>query len=270
MTERDGAPRPYSIASRLEQRAPHLFVGELTEDWYQGRAAVGGLTAALLARAMEVDAAEGRPLRTLHTTFCAPATAGEIELRTEIVRSGRSVAFVRAKMERAGEPIAMATATFARERRSSAQSFAPPPLGLPPVEAVEDGPEVLYIPDFCRYLEFRQAIGQPAFSGSEEAYVGGWCRLREGPVTAEAAMVPLLMDAWAPAALSRHPRWAPCASIEMFIQLHAVLRDVELDWVGYEARSEHLDGGYADEQSALYFADGRPIATARQLIAIFD
>jgi len=266
----DAAPRPFSVASRLEEAGPHRYVGELTEDWYQGRAAVGGLTSALLTRAMQLDAAQGRPLRTLHTTFCAPATAGEFAIDTDVVRAGRSVAFVRATMHRDGDAIAIATATFARERRSFAEPFAPTPLALPVVDEVEDGPEALYIPAFCRYLEFRQAIGGAAFSGAEEAHVGGWCRLREGPVAAEAAVVPLLLDSWAPAALSRHPRWAPCASIDIFVQLHEVLDGEPLDWVGYEARSEHLASGYADEQASLHFPDGRKIATARQLIAIFE
>ena len=189
---------------------------------------------------------------------------------TEVVREGRSVAFMRARLEREDEVLAIATATFARERRSFAESFEPPRLALPPVDEVAPGPEALFLPSFSRYFQFRQAIGQEAFSGGAEAHVGGWCRLREGPVRAEAALVPVMLDSWAPAALSRHPRWAPCASIDIFVQLHRVLDGSPIDWLGYEAHSAHLDSGYADERATLYDADGRAIASAKQLIAIFD
>lgn len=270
MIEERPRDRPFSVASAVTPVGPHRFAGELTEDWYQGRALYGGLTAAILLRAMEAGAGEGRPVRTLHAAFCAPATAGPFEVVTEVVREGRSVAFARARLERDGEVLALGTATFARERRSFAERFEPPRLALPPVDEVPSGPDVLYLPSFSRYFEFRQALGHEAFTGAPEAHVGGWCRLREGPVPAEAALAPLFLDSWAPAALSRHPRWAPCASIDLFVQLHQVLDGAPLDWLGYEARSQHLESGYADEQAALYDAEGRLVASAKQLIAIFD
>ncbi len=264
------AERPFAVASAFERRGPNRYSLELSEDWYQGRAVYGGLTAAIMARVMEAEAGEGKLLRTLHTTFCAPATAGAVEVQTDVVRSGRSVAFVRARMEQGGVPIAIATATFARHRLSSVESYASPRLELPSVAQVASGPEALYIPAFSRYFEFRQALGHPAFSGGADAHVAGWCRLREGPVEAQAALAPLFLDSWAPAALSRHPHWAPCASIDLFVQIHAALDGEPIDWLGYEARSENLDSGYADERATLYFADGRPMASSRQLIAIFD
>lgn len=262
--------RPFPIASTFERDGSGVYRGVLSEDWYQGRAVYGGLTAAILARAMAAEAGRGRPLRSFHATFCAPATAGPVEVSVDVVRAGRSVAFVRSRMERDGEPVAIATATFARDRRSTLTGGEAPRLSLPCIDDVADGPEVLYIPAFCRYFEFRQALGHPSFSGGPEAHLGGWCRVRGGPLPAEAPLVLALLDSWAPAALSRHPRWAPCASIDLFVQMHAVLDGVGVEWLGYEARSRHVEGGYADETATLYFADGRPIATARQLIAVFD
>ena len=262
--------RPFGVASAFERGDDGVYRGALSEDWYQGRAVYGGLTAAILERAMETEAGQGRPLRSFHATFCAPATAGPAEVRVHVMRAGRSVAFVRSELVRDGEPLALATATFARERRSAIEGGDAPRLELPPVESVADGPEALYIPAFCRYFEFRQALGHPSFSGGPEAHVGGWCRARGEPVAIGAPLVLALLDAWAPAALSRHPRWAPCASIDMFVQLHASLDGSEVGWLGYEARSHHVESGYADERATLYFEDGRPIASARQLIAIFD
>ncbi|MEZ4339430.1 MAG: thioesterase family protein, partial [Sandaracinaceae bacterium] len=84
MHEERPRDRPFSVASRFEPVGPNRFRGELTEDWYQGRALYGGLTAAILVRAMETHAGEARPLRMLHATFCAPATAGPAEVITEV------------------------------------------------------------------------------------------------------------------------------------------------------------------------------------------
>lgn len=264
------AARPFAVASRFEAASSGIYAGELSEDWYQGRAVYGGLVAGIMANAMGAEAGDGRSLRTLHATFCAPATAGPAEVRTEIVRKGRSIAFVRARLERDGTPLAIATGTFAR-RRTSTLAIEAARRPLRAVEEVEDGPEVLYIPAFCRHLEFRQASGPAAFSGGDEAAVAGWCRLREGPLVPHPALAMALLDAWAPAALSCHPRWVPCASIDLFVQVHADLTDEgPVDWLAYEARSQQADGGYADERSTLAFPDGRPIASARQLVAIFD
>src|SRR5690606_39084645 len=137
---------PFEVASRFARLTEGRFAGALEEGWYQGRGAYGGLVAAILARAIEAghDAQQG--LRTLHVSFCAPATAGAAEVIVEPVRRGRSVSTARATMHRQGETIASAMATLATPRKDKLGYRARPMPTLPPPRAVADGPEVLYLP----------------------------------------------------------------------------------------------------------------------------
>ncbi len=242
----------------------------LREDWYQGRGVYGGLVSAILARAMGATLADGRPLRTVHVAFTAPATAGPAEVQVERVRVGRSVAVLTARLARDGVVIASAQATFARSRPILFAFDAPSAPALAPVEAAVDGPEPLYIPAFCRFFEFRQTEGPTSFSGGADAHLGGWCRPR-APTRLGPELVLALLDAWAPAALCRREGWAPAASVDLSADLPAAYPDVDAEtFFAYVADSTAARDGYADERASLYAPDGTWLGSTRQLIALFD
>lgn len=259
---------PFDVASRFARRGDGRFAGALDEGWYQGRGAYGGLVAAILARAIEAEHEEQR-LRTLHVSFCAPATAGEAEVHVEPIRRGRSVSTARASMRRADETIASAVATLAKPRKDKLGYRARPMPPLRPPRTVADGPEALYLPAFCAHFELRQALGPAAFSGGAHAYVAGWCRPRV-PTPPSAALVIALLDAWAPAIVATSNEWIGAASVDQTISLLAPLPRVADDaWYAFEARATYAADGYADEEASLFTEDGTPLASARQLIAIF-
>lgn len=255
---------------QVEPLAEGRYGATLREEWYQGRGVYGGLIAALLARAMRAAVGDERPLRTIHVSFAAPATAGPVELHVEALRAGRSVAVLSARMVRDDSVIASAQATFAHSRPLGFSFDEPEAPPLPPPETVPDGPAALYIPQFCNYFEFRQTEGPASFSGGERAHIGGWCRPREAtPLSAE--LVLALLDAWAPAALCRRDGWAPAASVDLSADLPASFPDVPADAFSmYVAQSSFAHEGYADERAQLWSGDGVWLGRARQLIALFD
>ena len=80
-----------------------------------------------------------------------------------------------------------------------------------------------------------------------------------------------MMDAWAPAALSLSAGWRGAASVDLTAQMLAPIpTDVAPDafWA-FEARATIVDEGYADELATLWAPDGTPVASARQLVALF-
>lgn len=262
---------PFRIASAFAPVRAQRYAGVLTEDWYQGRGVYGGMVAAILLRCLEAEVDASQPARTLSVSFIAPAVAGAAEVSTEILRRGRNVTQATARMTAGGALVATATGTFAAERRSAVQLVDRPMPALSPPGTIPSGHESLYIPAFCaRHLEFRQALGQPPFSDAAEAYIAGWCRLAE-PTRADAATIAALLDAWPQAALSLYPEWAPAASIDMTVQFLSPLAEDRRDDAYYavEARCTHASGGYADEHATLWDSDGRPLAFARQLVALF-
>lgn len=264
------AAASFELASAVTRRAPGRYAATLDESWYQGRGAYGGLVAALLGRALEAEVGTDRAARTLSVGFCAPATAGAVEVEVRIERAGRNVTQATARMARGDATIATAIATFARSRASETDWNAAPMPPMPPPDEVPDGPEALYIPAFCRHLELRQALGPAPFTGGADARVGGYCRFAT-PTAPDLATVAGLVDAWPPAVLGLRPAWSPAASVDMTITLLAPLPlgPVDHAWYAFDARCGRAADGYADETATLWTSDGRPIARVQQLIAIF-
>ena len=260
----------FRAASTFERVAPGEHRGVIDADWAQGRGIYGGLVSAIVARALEADAPPGHALVTLTAAFCAPATAGPALVRTEVVRAGRNVSTMRASLEREGLTLATTLATLARPREGALAHRGLSMPGVPPPDAVADGPAEHYFPAFARRFEFRQCVGPIPFSGATEARVGGWCRLAEDDPTLDASLVLAILDAWPPAAVALSAGWCPVASIDLTVHVLASLpRTIDRQWLFFDATSRHAGGGMAEETATLFTEPGEPIATCRQLIAIF-
>jgi len=257
-------------ASTFERVAPLEHRGVIDAGWTQGRGAYGGLVAAMLTRALEADAPKGQALTTLTTALLAPATEGPATIRTEVVRTGRNISSYRASLSRDEQTLATSLATFARPRENALSYRDRPMPDAPPPEQVRDGPGEHYIPAFARKFEFRQTHGPRPFSGGAEARVGGWIRLAEENVPLDAALTAAMLDAWPPAAVALSPGHCPVASVDLTYHFLASFPiAIGRDWLFYDARAGHVGGGLSDEHAMLWTADGQPVATSRQLIALF-
>jgi acyl-CoA thioesterase len=259
----------FAAASSFEQVAPGDHRGEIDAAWAQGRGVYGGLVTALLVRAIEHEAPRGQAIASIHVLFLAPATAGPARIRIEAIRVGRNVSAVRAELLRDDQPLATALATLARPREGALAHDTLSIPDAPLVDRVADGPAEHYIPAFARRFAFRQTHGPRPFSGGAEARVAGWCRIVEENVPIDAALACAVLDAWPPAAVAVSPSWCPVASVELTVQFLAPLPIAASDWLFYDASATHVSGGLADERATLWTSEGTPIATARQLIAIF-
>lgn len=260
----------FDEASRFARDGERRFAGTLDARWAQGRGVYGGLVAAILVDAMTREA-DGRTIRGLDVAFCAPATAGPATVDVEILRAGRNVAQIGARMRRGDLLIATGRATFALPRPSGLAYVERDPAPMPPPDTVADGPEALYVPDFCAHFELRQALGPAPFSGGDRPHIGGWCRPRV-PHPCDARLVVALLDAWAPAALALASTWTAAASIELGVSFHRALPDPSVAkdaFYAFEAESRVVADGYADERAILRDPSGAPLASARQVIALF-
>ena len=179
---------------------------------------------------------------------------------------------MRATLERDGKVLSTALATVARKRPGALVHDARVMPRVPAPEEVLDGPEEHYLPAFTRAFAFRQCLGPVPFSSGSEAHVGGWCRIEEDGVPVDAALVCAMLDAWPPAAVALSPGWCPVASIEIgyhFLEALPMAATEPRPWLFHEARAGQVSSGLADETAVLWSRDGRPLATARQRIAIF-
>ena len=98
---------------------PGTFAIEIGPQWTQGRTIFGGLSAALGVRAIKnilQSQGDSRPLASIDVGFVGPAPPGEIVVRAEVLRAGRSVIQASADVCSGGEIATRIHAVFAAPR----------------------------------------------------------------------------------------------------------------------------------------------------------
>ena len=149
------------------------FECELHPAWWVIRGPNGGYIAAIVVRALEAVAAEGRPLRSFAAHYMRAPAEGPALVRTETVREGRSVSFLRATLVQGDDACATALAVFAADREGVAFDTARPPDVPAPEDVPPQGETRLQAPPFAQNFDFRPALGGPVFEGAaEEGYCG--------------------------------------------------------------------------------------------------
>jgi acyl-CoA thioesterase len=266
-------PFDHALALRAlpSDGSTHAFTGEVTGDWLQGRGAFGGLTAALLLRAIErVVDDKRRPVRTLHVHFTAPVQPAEFRIDVTRVRDGGLVSHLSAAMTQDGKNVGMALCTSAAARDEvlrygeHAVAHAAP---SDEVDIVELGPPIA--PIFTQHFEYRFALGEAPFSGAERSHLGGYIRARP-PRVLDAALAVAFLDAWPPAALARVDHLRAAASVDFRIEFlpEFTTTTVDADTPALvECRSRAAGNGYADEEASLSVG-GVLLARCHQLVAI--
>ncbi|WP_263264384.1 thioesterase family protein [Pseudomonas sp. RIT-PI-S] len=247
-------------------------------DWSQGRAAFGGLMAALLYEAMRLrlvgEGLADRPVRSLAISFVAPAaldtpTAFEVD----VLRSGKSVVSLQARAIQHGEIVSLMQGSFGAARSSVVS------LSSMPAPAIKPVPECFaleYIegvtPQYLRHVPMRWGIGGLPFSGTPSPAIGGWVQLRgeSQPSALNEAHLLALVDAWPPAVLP-HLK-APAAGSTLTWTIEFMQPVPPLDgqaWYRYKAVIEHAADGYGHTSAALWSEGGQLLALSRQTVTVF-
>ncbi|WP_434456102.1 thioesterase family protein [Stutzerimonas urumqiensis] len=246
----------------------------ISSTWGQGRAAFGGLAAALVYEAMRARVPEGRPVRSLAITFVGPmAVDMPVTFDVEVLREGKAVSQVLGRAVQNGQVMTLVQGSFGAPRESAIEVAAEPAPPMPPVEACQELPYVQGIaPEFTRYLAMRWGVGGLPFSGNRSREMGGWVRLRgevvREPVT-EAHLL-ALVDAWPPAVLPHLNRFAPGSSLTWTIEFVQPMPAVDThDWCQYRAVIEHARDGYGHCAAAMWSPKGELIAISRQTVTVF-
>lgn len=260
-------PSNFDVDTALGRIDENLFEGEIRPGWTVGRGPNGGYVAALLLRALDLTVADAeRSPRSLTIHYLLPPEVGPCRIEAAIERAGRTLTSLTARLMQGGRTCALALAAYSTVRRSitltdGSMPTVPPPEACPRFEGM---PGTL---SFARNFDYRWAVGDPPFSGSAHARVGGWIRLAERR-RADALAAAAFTDAWVPCIFPRVPQPAPAPTIDLTIHFrtrlplpNAAPDDFYLGVYSSKLAAE----GFFEEDSEIWSHDGVLLAQSRQL-----
>lgn len=249
----------------------------LSSSWNAPFLPQGGITAAIVARAMDLalDKAD-QPLRTLNTVFTARVPPGEVTVDVSVLRGGRSVSQVMATLHNADGTLGLtATGVFGSTRPGFAFTDAIPPKYVPPEECASfrDTPpdvEGIIPASLWDRVEGRLVHGHSPWVEhdlvtSEQVY---WYRFEQQPTLGDGTLDPLaltvLADTMLGAVAERMgtglPPWlAPSADLAV-----TWFAEAQGPWIMSRVRARHAGQGYVTLENELWDED-RLVALATQM-----
>lgn len=245
-----------------------VFHAALTEDWLQGRTAYGGLSAALCLEAALRAVSDLPPLRSAQFTFIGPAS-GPLTIATTILRRGKSAVFVGADLTGEAGLATRAVLSFGVARPST---ITYTDLPVPKAASIEDSSSFFGdrpVINFQQQFESRMAGGaRPITPDAAPEYLI-WFRHRD--VKAREGIVPLiaLADAPPPAAMVLFKAFAPISTMTWTVDMLDDAPATRDGWWLVQSRAEAAHQGYSPQAMFVWNANGKPVISARQNVAIF-
>ena len=244
---------------------------KVSDDWTQGRTAFGGLQAAMALTAMRKLVPAQVPLRVLQVTFIGPVAPGDVTVQARVLRTGKSVTHVEARLFSGNDTGCLVVGVFGSTRESTLRIDNTRYPEWPAVDGLKNMPLFPGVtPNFLQHCALRWARSTPPFSGASDAHTGIYIRLDE-PVRSEAHMA-ALCDIIPSPALSMLKKPAPASSLTWTLEL---LRSDYLesgdtpDWWLMDAEVTCGESGYLSQTGLLWDAQRRPVALSRQTVTAF-
>jgi acyl-CoA thioesterase len=254
------------VLDRLDRRGEG-FHASPSEEWRQGRTLFGGLTATLALTAARGAYPELPPLRSAQLTFVGPA-AGGLTFAPQLLRAGKSAAFVEVRARSEGETALTATLTFGAARRSSHWYRALPMPEVSPPKGLGEFFTEPFAPVFSRQFEARVAGGARAVSGAEKPELLLWLRHRDASAPDDIASILALGDVPPPAAMTMFAAPAPISTVTWSVDVVGE-HFVGSGWHLAHVEAETVGAGYSSQRMTLWSAAGQPLLAARQTVAVF-
>ena len=248
------------------------YRAQLDSGWWAGVGPNGGYLNAILVRACEEEIDDSTRLcRSFTTHFLSKASEGPVELEVVVERSGRSMSSVRAAMKQNDRTIALSIGAFSAGREGPSFSDVSMPEVPGPSELSAPGfdpgiPDAA-IPAMAKRYEQKWAFGSRAFTGGDEARIGGWIRLPETqPV--DAPVLAAFVDAWMPAMFSRVGGPWGITTVDLTVHIRSMPPADHDGWCFVEFHSIASLDGFCEEDGIIWASDGTLLAHSRQLMSL--
>jgi Thioesterase-like superfamily len=265
----------FDTATRLRPGNGHsMYEVDVPRRWTVGDKPNGGFLLALLghaaARAVQVDEDDMYEAVSATVTFVAPPALGGAEVRTTVLRRGRTAAQVRAVLVQSDRPMVDAVFVMGALAAAPTPRYSDvSPLGIPePAQCVRVPPQM---PDGTPVAIFETTElrldpsslppgPRPALQSDPVAELRGWLRFTDGREP-DARSLLYFVDAIPPATLLiGSTGWVPTLSMSVYVRALPAP-----GWLGIRFTAHHVASGMVDESCTLWDADGQVVAQAWQL-----
>jgi acyl-CoA thioesterase len=258
----------FNDAAAIGRNFTNSPVAHVPEEWaHDGKAAFGGLVAALGLRAIFAALRQAPPLRSVQIVHHKALAPGEVKFDAGMASRHRTVVTSEVRLVQEGVPCATVSAIFAEDQAGG-------PVILPDVPAPTMQPSDVMplpyvegvMPVFGQYFDFRWGEGDFPFTGSKKTVVGGWCRHMTETGQGPDALVALL-DAWPPAVLPLLSEPMRAHSLSWTVHFHQTGTPGDA-WYYVRAAAVWMEGGFAVTTATLQDIRGASIATMQQFMRV--
>ena len=239
------------------------------DGWRQGRTLYGGLSAALCVEAAARVFDGLPPLRSAQFAFVGPAS-GEASVRPELLRRGKSTAFIGADLHGDGGLATRAILCFAALRASTLAYRAMPAPAVPPPAQCPDFFARGARPAFARHFEARLAGGALPCSGSANPEIVLWIRHAGAYPAQDATSLVALADVAPPAAMAMFAAPAPISTMTWSVEMLGLDAPASADgWTLLRSTALMVSSGYASQVMELWDEQACPLMISTQCVAVF-
>ncbi|MFC5186665.1 acyl-CoA thioesterase [Actinomadura harenae] len=262
------AGHPFDAAVRLTQVGEGRFGGHTSAEYANMVGPFGGVTAATLLRAVQVDPrCAGDPV-ALTVNYAGPLAQGPFTVEAEPVRTNRRTQHWALTMLQDDVVAATATAIVGARPETWADTEAVPP-SAPSADEVKIADLAGLVPWTDNY-EFRFVDGAPDLGTGPHPTSATTLWVRDHPARPldHPALV-ALSDVFIPRIMMRRGEYVPSGTVTLTVYFHAGpdLIAAQADRpILATAGSDRLGLGFADQSVRLWTPEGGLLATSHQMV----
>lgn len=247
---------------------------EIPEGWLQGRTIFGGLTTAMmLHKATQMIHDPQKRLLSTSVVFVGPVQEKPVKVKVEILRQGKSVTNIEARIWQDDAVQGILLASFGSDRESVVnmdQTRTAPQYDSP--ESLVKLPYHPLMPQCYQNYDLIWAEGKYPCTAAEKPDFGGWFRYAESKFEAGPLSMPefiAMLDIWPAGIFPILKKPAPGSSISWYVTLLEPIHADRRDWFKYKVFTDHSAHGYSTEYAHIWDHNDRLVAICRQTVAIF-
>lgn len=257
----------------VEPAGSGLVRGRTVPEWANMVGPFGGITAATVLHAIEVQPdCHGQPI-ALTVNFAAPIADGEFDIALRAARTNRTNQHWIAELTQDGQTKTTATALFGLRRDTWSSAEAE----MPAVPAPEDAAVAGFPPPVQWARNYEMIVLDGGFPASDlepnrSSTTTLWMRNTPSRPLDFPGLT-AICDLFVPRIYLRLGRAVPAGTISMTVYFHADQHQLDAqgdDFVLGTARANRFSRGYFDQSAEVFGRDGTLLATTHQIVYFKD